>query len=160
MPLVGVIASGCDLLLQFYTNFSDYNKSSYSTVCGMPRNAHLRPKLRTYLTDRTTRCVHYSDQWDEMFRTIQTQQQRLAGRNDQDLDLGNIRKFISYNKGARLVIRRYYAPQCSVTTPTSGPYPCTINDSSGNGKASRYSLSPGSLSLSLLVFSLSFSLCQ
>jgi len=74
----------------------------------MSRNAHLKPKLHTYLTDKTTRCVHYSDQWDEMFRAIQTQQQRSAGWNAHDLNLGNIRKFISYNKGARLVIRRYY----------------------------------------------------
>jgi hypothetical protein len=136
VPHVGLIASGCDLLSQFYTNFSDCIKvlTALSVeclempICGMPRNAHLKRKLRTYLTDKTTRCVHYSDQWDEMFRTIQTQQQRSAGRNAHDLDLRNIRKFISYNKGARLVIRRYYAPQCNVTTPTSGPYPCTINN--------------------------------
>jgi hypothetical protein len=106
VPHVRVIASGCDLLLQFYTNFSDCNKNSYSNVSGMPRNAHLKPKLRTCLTDKTSR-VHYSDQWDEMFRTIQTQQQRSAGQNAHDLDVGNIRKFISYNKGARLVIHRY-----------------------------------------------------
>jgi len=73
----------------------------------MPRNAHLKPKLRTYVTDKTTRCAHYSDQWDEMFRTIQTQQQISAGRNVHELDLGNIRKFISYNKGARHIIRIY-----------------------------------------------------
>jgi len=106
VPHVGVIVSGSDLLLQFYTNFSDCNRSSYSTVSEMPRNAHLKPKLRTYLTDKTTLCVHYSGQWDEMFRTIQTQQQSSAGRNVQDLDLGNTRKFM-YNKGLRLVIRRY-----------------------------------------------------
>jgi len=74
----------------------------------VPRNAHLKPKFRTYLTDKTTRCVHFSDQWDEIFRTIQTQLQRSAGRNAHGLVLGNIRKFISYNKGARLVIRRCY----------------------------------------------------